>query len=96
MTPISELYRQDLKRFEFGGAYLQKKDELRQSYLSLIDNLIEREEGEKQELPKTECINAENHLFGSCFQCEKTKGFNSAKQETIDYWKEQREIISNV
>lgn len=32
----------------------------------------------RKELPKTKCINAENHLFDSCFQCEKINGYNQA------------------
>lgn len=35
----------------------------------------------KKQLPKTKCINAENHVFGSCFQCEKIKGFNQALED---------------
>ena len=50
---------------------------------SLQDELIRRLEAEIQPLPTRPCINAENHLFGSCFACEKTKGHNEAINDAI-------------
>lgn len=48
---------------------------LRQSDREAVVKMIEEM---TQALPKSECLNAESHLFGSCFQCEKIKGWNSA------------------
>lgn len=31
--------------------------------------------------PKRQCLNAESHLFGQCFECAKNKGFNRARTE---------------
>lgn len=38
---------------------------------------------EEQKKPKAECINAENHLFGSCFDCKKIDGFNDCREQTL-------------
>lgn len=38
----------------------------------------------ERELPKTKCLNLENHLYGSCFQCEKNKGYNQALEDIIN------------
>lgn len=32
----------------------------------------------EEKLPNEKCLNLENHLYGSCFQCERIKGFNAA------------------
>src|SRR3990167_8892307 len=56
---------------------------LRKSLANLIQSQIEAIEGERQDLPKSPCINAESHLFGSCFQCEKIKGHNAALDTAI-------------
>lgn len=37
----------------------------------------------KQSKPKQKCINAENHLFGSCFACVKIDGYNQALEEVL-------------
>jgi len=34
-------------------------------------------------LPKDKCLNLENHMYGSCFQCERLKGFNDCRQEVL-------------
>ena len=41
-----------------------------------IEQIIKNNLPEKKENPKNKCINAENHLFGRCFSCEKNNGFN--------------------
>ena len=33
---------------------------------------------DEQKKPQGKCLNAESHLFGSCFECKKIDGFNSA------------------
>lgn len=35
-------------------------------------------EVEEVALPTRPCVNAEQHMFGTCFACEKTKGINAA------------------
>lgn len=37
----------------------------------------------EEKLPKSKCMNLENHMFGSCFACEKIKGFNTCRSETL-------------
>ena len=50
---------------------------------------VEKEiEDMEKELPKKKCMNLENHLHGSCFQCEKIKGFNQALNEAQTTLKE--------
>lgn len=46
--------------------------------LSDYNSLKEGVESFRENLPKTKCMNAENHLFGSCFACESIKGNNRA------------------
>lgn len=36
---------------------------------------------EQQQKPDRECLNAENHLFGSCFECKKINGWNLCLDE---------------
>lgn len=45
--------------------------------------VVEMLEGMKQEKPKGKCLNAENHLFGSCFECKKIEGHNAALDAAI-------------
>jgi hypothetical protein len=40
--------------------------------------VLEEIEKLKQVKPKGKCTNAENHLFGSCFECKKIDGYNQA------------------
>ena len=63
------------------------------SYIAYIEAEIQRLEGEKEELPKGKCMNLENHLFSSCFQCEKIKGHNSCLDKQITYLQEQLKEI---
>jgi len=39
---------------------------------------------EEKPLPKRKCLNAENHLFGSCFQCERINGWNRAREAQLE------------
>ena len=57
------------------------KDYISTSIDSLLKSVEERCDELVKELPKTKCINAENHLFGSCFQCEKIKGNNQCASD---------------
>lgn len=66
------------------------KDKFSISYLSLIDSLIEREEGEKRGTKNYD------NSYEAIMNGDKDYGFNSAKQETIDYLKGEREIIKNI
>lgn len=43
-----------------------------------IKESMEVVEEQEQKLTKRKCLNAESHLFGSCFSCEKIKGNNEA------------------
>lgn len=54
------------------------KSFLHESNRRYARQVVERALPEEHKLPKTKCMNLENHTFGSCFQCEKSKGFNSA------------------
>lgn len=69
-------------------------DFLRQSYLSICSNEILRLEGER--IVKEEKLPFENSpdIYGNARLEAYKKGFNSALQSQIDYWKAQREIIS--
>ena len=51
--------------------------------------ILEWVEKSLRPLPKKKCINAENHLFGSCFQCENIKGYNSALKDLETFIKEE-------
>lgn len=53
-----------------------------------MDTLIKELEGLKIALPKSECRNAENEMFGRCFNCEKTRGFNLGVDAAIELIKE--------
>lgn len=64
------------------------KSFIRQTHTSLISEAVERLEGMERELPKQPCMNAENRMFGSCFSCEKIKGFNDAISEAVSILKE--------
>lgn len=39
----------------------------------------------RQSKPKGKCINAENHLFGSCFECKKIDGYNLALSDLLTH-----------
>ena len=52
------------------------------------NSLVGRLEGLKQKEAKKPCLNAESHLFGQCFECVKTKGWNKAITES-------QELIKN-
>ena len=44
----------------------------------LLKSIKEELEIMEQSLPNSKCRNAESEMFGRCFDCEKTKGYNSA------------------
>ncbi len=52
-----------------------------QTLKAVLESLVEEVEGKRVDMPKRKCINLENHLHGSCFQCEKSKGYNTALQD---------------
>lgn len=60
----------------------------------MLEKDIKEMEGKIQQLPKTKCINAENHLFGSCFQCEKIKGHNACIVDLITQKKEALQALT--
>lgn len=37
----------------------------------------------EQKFPKGPCLNAESHVFGSCFSCKRIEGYNEAVQDCI-------------
>jgi hypothetical protein len=53
----------------------------------LLTSKSEQMEGEKRTIPGRVCINAESHLFGKCFQCEESKGFNAGISACIELLK---------
>lgn len=97
MTPLSKLKEEAREEFskkfvakdpETGiPTYTQHPDLVKSFIDSLLTKLAEEATKamvvEEKELPKTKCLNAENHLFGSCFECEKIKGHNSARADQL-------------
>lgn len=75
---LEEFIRENAKKLKLflSGSHSRLLEQVR---LSLVGEI----EKENRELPKTKCINAENHLFGSCFSCEKIKGYNSALSDSL-------------
>lgn len=61
--------------------------------IELLEAEIERKKGLRKEKPKGKCMNLENHLHGSCFECKKIDGFNEAIDEDISYLEEQLKLI---
>ena len=76
-TPLT---KENIKSF-ISNLITLREERAREEERNRIVKVIE---GLEQSLPKTKCINAENHLFGSCFQCEKIKGFNAALSDIIN------------
>lgn len=58
------------------------EDWITQERQQLIQDAVECVPPDK-ELPKSKCMNAENHLFGSCFECEKIRGWNACREEML-------------
>lgn len=69
------------------GSHVASSSEAKDFLDSSLRDLVKRIEGEVEkerwELPKGKCINLENHMLGSCFQCEKIKGFNLALDSVL-------------
>ena len=116
MTPISELYKSEVERYEntkfskggglsfecsdFEGMYVELKENLRQSYLQICYNEIERLEGEMRETDERKIrLQFVDTLVGElndnelAEQKNRNVGFNSALQSRITYWKEEMEKI---
>lgn len=100
MTTISELYKQEVERFEeeYIKAYtgilskeiLQNGNpwfnaSLRQTYLNICDLRIKELKGEKRRIDAD--LGDKDFLM---------QGFNYAKQQDINYWKKQKEIIEKI
>ena len=68
--------------------YRELKDFIHSTLNKEREELIKKVEGMEHELPKTKCMNLENHTFGSCFQCEKSKGYNQAIDDILTILKE--------
>lgn len=66
-----------------GKAHSPNQKEIADWWLSKFDSILEGIIPEEMKLPKRKCINAENHIFGSCFQCERIKGFNACRDELL-------------
>lgn len=47
-------------------------------------DLIRNIEALRMELSKSKCRNAESELFGRCFSCENTKGYNRALDDVLE------------
>ena len=43
-----------------------------------VEQLLREAMPEVKKYPEGKCMNLENHMFGSCFECKKIEGFNSA------------------
>lgn len=65
-----------------------QKDVIKMLLASHNNSLVTSLEGMKQKEAKKPCLNAESHLFGQCFECVKTKGWNKAITES-------QELIKN-
>ena len=57
----------------------QALEQIRKETIEECEKAVPKEE----KLPKSKCMNLENHMFGSCFACEKIKGFNACRSETL-------------
>lgn len=91
MKTLSEILKDFDKKFiankqedeEYYRFWL-RDDKIKEFLSSSLKQLLEQVVPEERELPKTKCMNLENHTFGSCFQCEKDKGYNVCRKETLD------------
>jgi hypothetical protein len=68
--------------------YFMAKSFLLSSQLSLLQAVVEEIESLQQSLPKGKCRNAESEIFGRCFDCEKTKGYNLALSDLSSHLQE--------
>lgn len=79
---IIERQREEFdEEFPQKGYFEELKSHHTQSTIKLLEGLKEEVRERKQKLPKRKCLNAENHMFGSCFSCEKIRGHNAALQD---------------
>lgn len=49
----------------------------------VLDEVKRVVESKRKNLPRNECINAENRMFGRCFDCEKSKGGNEVVDDIL-------------
>lgn len=112
MTTISELYKNEVERLEnhpaikFAndaivlqavrsgtGGYQGKEnltDFLHQTYLNICDLRIKELEEKKNHYQRNFALLKNVYLDGQ------EDGFNSSKQQEIEYWKREKEIISKM
>lgn len=73
------------------------KDWLRTKLLTLTHSIekkhVEQLAKMKQTLPKEKCINAEMMMFGRCFDCQKTNGYNQALTDAINTLTSTNELV---
>ena len=46
-----------------------------------LNEMLDGLEMKPMTFPKEKCLNLENHLLGSCFQCKQIEGFNNAVEQ---------------
>ena len=59
------------------GERVMKALKMQRHFLSVEVKKLE------QSLPKRKCLNLETHVYGSCFSCEKIKGYNQGIRDCI-------------
>jgi len=74
------------------GEWLVSQRDARHLLSAAIDRVAKESSDavivEEAKLPKAPCLNAENHMFGSCFQCERIHGSNAARTASLSKQKE--------
>lgn len=68
---------------QFHAEYIFPVKSFLTTHLKALAEELKKVIPEEQEKPKAQCMNAENHLFGSCFECKKIEGWNAARTETL-------------
>jgi len=79
-SDTEELSNELLTLKKWAGLFLSAKiAQARAEAFAEVEKGLPKEES----LPKTKCIDVENHLFSSCFQCEKIKGKNDYRTAVL-------------
>lgn len=106
MTTLFQTYREKMRYFESICSCevvhdidkcptLKAKERAYHITLCMLDGVIDMLEGMRVELPKEACTNLESHIYGSCFECERTKGRNDTLDRVIEKIKKQEKMIDN-
>lgn len=62
--------------------------------MTTIQHIRERVEGMRERKPKGKCINAETHLFGTCFNCRYIDGKNDMIDQILSLLNELEKEIT--